>query len=430
MTRRGGSPASRPRRPANRLAFPKPMPRLALVAAARPRYDSALMPSRTSTPPPGQEAFHAYPWWSPRFWHGMPMSVWFSLVAEHGGRIWPSKLGLAASISAAAVFNSLAEPFSEARFRRRIRQPPQTAPPLFILGHWRSGTTFLHELLMLDDRFCCPSTYQCFAPGHFLLTEGFMTWSLAWMVPAKRPMDNVAAGWSRPQEDEFALANMGAPSPYRRMAFPATSPAEPVALDLTRLPAEDLDRWRATLRRFLTRLAVRDPRRPVLKSPPHTARIGVLAEMFPEARFLHVVRDPFVVFPSTVRLWRSLDEVQGLQVDGGEALEHYVFACFDEMYAAFERDRQALPPGRLLELRYEDLVADPVGRLAEAYDRLGLEDFAAVRPALEAAVDAPQQKKYRTNTYRHDPRLVAEIARRWQPFIDRYGYAVPDMASS
>ena len=152
--------------------------------------------------------------------------------------------------------------------------------------------------------------------------------------------------------------------------------------------------------------------------------------MFPEARFLHVVRDPFVVFPSTVRLWRSLDEVQGLQVDGGEALEHYVFACFDEMYAAFERDRQALPPGRLLELRYEDLVADPVGRLAEAYDRLGLEDFAAVRPALEAAVDAPQQKKYRTNTYRHDPRLVAEIARRWQPFIDRYGYAVPDMASS
>ena len=379
----------------------------------------------SSPPPPGREAFHAYPWWSPRFWHGMPLGVWLEMVASERGRIWPSKLGLAATISAAAAFNSLAEPLSEARFRRHLRQPPETPPPLFIVGHWRSGTTLLHELLMLDSRFCCPSTYQCFAPGHFLLTESFLTRALAWMVPTKRPMDNVAAGWSRPQEDEFALANMGAPSPYRRMAFPATSSAEPVALDVARLPAEDLARWQAAMRRFLGRLAVRDPRRPVLKSPPHTARLGVLAEMFPGARFLHVVRDPFVVFPSTVRLWRSLDEVQGLQVDRGERLEGYVFACFDEMYAAFERDRAGLPAGSLHEVRYEDLVADPVGQLATAYEQLGLEKFAAVQPALEAHARSRQMRQYRTNTYQLEPRLVAEITRRWQPFIDRYGYAAP-----
>jgi hypothetical protein len=355
----------------------------------------------------------------------MPLGVWLEMVASERGRIWPSKLGLAATISAAAAFNSLAEPLSEARFRRHLRQPPETPPPLFIVGHWRSGTTLLHELLMLDSRFCCPSTYQCFAPGHFLLTESFLTRALAWMVPTKRPMDNVAAGWSRPQEDEFALANMGAPSPYRRMAFPATSSAEPVALDVARLPAEDLARWQAAMRRFLGRLAVRDPRRPVLKSPPHTARLGVLAEMFPGARFLHVVRDPFVVFPSTVRLWRSLDEVQGLQVDRGERLEGYVFACFDEMYAAFERDRAGLPAGSLHEVRYEDLVADPVGQLATAYEQLGLEKFAAVQPALEAHARSRQMRQYRTNTYQLEPRLVAEITRRWQPFIDRYGYAAP-----
>jgi hypothetical protein len=376
-----------------------------------------------SRKPPGQEAFHAYPWWSPRFWHGMPLGVWLGLVGENGARVHPSKLGLVATISAAAAFNSLAGPLSEARFRRRLRTPPVTPPPLFILGHWRSGTTLLHELMMLDQRFCCPSTYQCFAPGHFLLTEDVLTRLLAWMMPAKRPMDNVAAGWSRPQEDEFALANLGAPSPYRRMAFPATSSSEPVALDVTKLEPAELDRWKQTLRRFLNRLAVRDPRRPVLKSPPHTARLGVLAEMFPEARFLHVVRDPFVVFPSTKRLWMSLDEVQGLQVSKGESLDHYVFACFDEMYAAFERDRAAVGPDRLHEIRYEDLVADPVGSLASAYERLGLGGFEAMRPALED--QARSMKQYRTNTYRHEPEIVAEVARRWRPFIDRYGYDVP-----
>ncbi|MFM8893309.1 MAG: sulfotransferase family protein, partial [Planctomycetia bacterium] len=326
-------------------------------------------------------------------------------------------------ITMAAAFKSVTEALSEARFRRRLRQPPATPPPLFIIGHWRSGTTLLHELLMLDDRFCFPNTYQCFAPGHFLLSEAFMTAAIGWMLPAKRPMDDVAAGWDRPQEDEFALMNMGAPSPYRRMAFPVTSPGVPEALDVSKLPDAEIARWRAAVRRFLGMLAVADPRRPVLKSPPHTARIALLAEMFPGARFLHVVRDPYVVFVSTMRLWKSLHDVQGMQVDDGRALEGYVFAAFEEMYAAFERDRTVLQPGQLHEVRYEDLVADPVGRLEEAYDRLGLGGFDPVREKLEE--HARSMRRYRTNTYEHDPRITAEIGRRWRPFLERYGYMPP-----
>jgi hypothetical protein len=362
----------------------------------------------------------------------MPLGVWLPMLAEHGGRVSPCRWGLVASVSLTAAFNSLAEPLSEARYRRQLRQRSLTEPPLFIVGHWRSGTTLLHELLMHDEQFCCPTTYQCFAPGHFLLTEGMVTSMLRWIMPAKRPMDDVATGWHRPQEDEFAMVNMGAPSPYRRMAFPLTSPPQPVALDIAALPVADRQRWETTLRRFLARLAVRDPRRPVLKSPPHTARTAVLAEMFPGARFLHIVRDPFVVFPSTVRLWRSLEDVQSFQVGptAGDAAariaaaeEEYVFTAFETMYAAFERDRPRLPAGSLHELRYEDLVADPVGRLAEAYAALGIGGFDRVRPALRAEAEA--MKRYRTNTYRHDPRIVDAVARRWRGYVDRYGYEPP-----
>lgn len=382
------------------------------------------MPTTAAPHEPRERSFHAYPWWSPRFWHGMPFGVWMRLVAEHRARASPSKWGLMATVSLVTGFNSVAGALCAARFRRRLRQRPDTPPPLFIIGHWRSGTTLLHELALLDDRFCCPNTYQCLAPGHFLLTEDVLTAALGWIMPAKRPMDDVAAGFDRPQEDEFALMNMGAPSPYRRMAFPRTSPDTPEALDISRLPAADRDRWQHALRLFLDMLAVRDPRRPVLKSPPHTARVGLLAAMFPEARFLHVVRDPFVVVPSTLRLWRSLHDVQALQVDRGETLERYVFAAFAEMYAAFDRDRPGLAAGRLHEVRYEDLVADPVEHLRLAYERLELGEFSAVRPAMER--QAAAMKRYRTNTYRHDPRLVAEIATRLRPFIDRYGYRVPE----
>lgn len=377
------------------------------------------MPS-TATP---SRDYHAYPWWSPRFWHGMPLGVWFDLLRENHWKVAPSRLGLLGSITAAAAFNSLAEPLCRARFRRQLAEPPPTDPPVFIIGHWRSGTTLLHEMLMLDDRFCCPSTYQCFAAGHFLLTEWLVTSTLGWIMPAKRPMDNVAAGWHRPQEDEFALANMGVPSPYRRMAFPETTPAEPTALDLETLSPDELARWQEALRGFLTMLSVRDARRPVLKSPPHTARMAVLAEMFPGARFLHIVRDPFVVFPSTKRLWESLHHVQALQIDSGAEAEEYVFRCFDTMYAAFERDRPRLAAGQLHEIHYEDLIADPVTRMEEAYERLGLGDFERVRPTFEE--QATSMKKYQRNRYQHDPRIVAAISERWKPFLERYGYAAP-----
>jgi len=233
-------------------------------------------------------------------------------------------------------------------------------------------------------------------------------------------MDNVAAGWDRPQEDEFALMNMGAPSPYRRMAFPANASDRPYALDLRRLPEEELAKWKRTMERFLRMLAIRDPRRPVLKSPPHTARVGVLAEMFPQAKFLHIVRDPFVVFPSTVRLWKSLHAVQAFQKDDDDATERYVFNAFDEMYSAFERDRQLVEPDRLHELKYEALVADPVASLATAYEALGLGDFSRVRQPLEE--HARSMKRYQTNRYTLDAEKIEKIAARWKPFIDRYGY--------
>ena len=44
--------------------------------------------------------------------------------------------------------------------------------PVFVIGHWRAGTTLLHELLVRDPRHTYPNTYDCFGPNHFLLRLG------------------------------------------------------------------------------------------------------------------------------------------------------------------------------------------------------------------------------------------------------------------
>ena len=161
---------------------------------------------------------------------------------------------------------------------------------MFIVGHWRSGTTYLHELLTCDDRFATPTTYQCFAANHFLLTDGWLPRLIWFLVPSRRPMDNVQVGWQAPQEDEFALCSLGIPSPYLRIAFPNDSVDYLRYLDMQGVDDPTLQAWQAALRWFLQSMTYATGRQLVLKSPTHTARLGILAQMFPRAKFLHIVR--------------------------------------------------------------------------------------------------------------------------------------------
>ena len=126
-----------------------------------------------------------------------------------------------------------------------------------------------------------------------------------------RPMDDMRAGWDRPQEDEFALCNLGVPSPYLAWAFPNHGPVSDEYLDLRSLPAAEREAWKRAWRMFVQRVALVRSGRIVLKSPTHTARVRTILEVFPDARFVHIVRDPLVLFPSTVRLWKIAERNAG-----------------------------------------------------------------------------------------------------------------------
>ena len=179
---------------------------------------------------------------------------------------------------------------------------------------------------------------------------------------------------------------------------------------------------------FLKCITVRRPRRIVLKSPPHTFRIKVLLELFPDARFIHIVRNPYVIFPSTIKLWKCLYRDQGLQVPNYQGLEEHVFETFNRMYEVFERDRRLIPPSRLCEVRYEDLVEDPLGQMRAVYQQLELGDFDRVMPAITKYF--ADKADYQTNRFQLAPDQCAEIGRRWQSFQKRYGYDAPPGAAA
>jgi omega-hydroxy-beta-dihydromenaquinone-9 sulfotransferase len=348
--------------------------------------------------------------------------VWWRLCAAHRFRFHPIRWPMAFLIGLITPFNTVMGTAQRLWHGRRIAEKEIEQPPVFIIGHWRSGTTYLHELMFLDERFVSPTTYQCFAPHHCILTEWWMNVLGSWLVPKQRPMDNMAAGWDRPQEDEFALLTLGAPTPYLRMAFPNDQPPPYLEfLDMQGCRPDDLARFEAAIVHFVKLLAYAgNDKRVLLKSPPHTGRIEVLSRLFPGAKFIHIVRQPQSLFPSTLRLWQSLDAVQGLQMPHGRGLDEYVFECLTRMYRGFEDQRPRIDPAAIVDVRYEQLVADPVAEVQRIYQRLELGDFAAVRPKIEAFVAG--QKDYKTNKHELDEGLRARIRERWKEYFERYGY--------
>lgn len=384
---------------------------------AAPR-DSALKPTKSDGL--GTGGYTDKPWFL-RIWDGMPATGWFLLLLRNYFHVSPRRWAMAVLISVISVLNLGLALLQTLIFSRRIARTQLRGDPIFVIGHWRSGTTLLHELLVLDERFTFPNTYDCFASSHFLASALIFRPLLRGLMPKQRPMDNMAAGWDCPQEDEFALCNMGLRSPYMTIAFPNHPPQNQEYFELKDLSPRQRTRWQRGLTWFLKCLTVRSPRRIVLKSPPHTFRVKTLLEMFPKARFVHIVRNPFVVFPSTINLWKRMYRNDGLQMPRYEGLEEHVFTTFARMYETFERDRDLVPPGQLCDVRYEDLVARPLDEMERIYGELGLGEFEAVRPKMTAYFDA--KADYKTNRYQLPDELAAEVGRRWSGYFDRYGYS-------
>jgi len=322
----------------------------------------------------------------------------------------------------AAALNSFLGLLERSWYGRRVAETEITESPIFVLGHWRTGTTLLHELLSLDERHTYANNYHCLSPNHFLLTERLVARWLRVIMPKKRAMDNMAIGWDRPQEDEFALCNLGLPSPYATLAFPNHAPQYPEYLDLVGVKEEKLDHWKQTLVGFLKRLTLRERKRIVLKSPTHTARLDVLVDLFPRAKFVHIVRDPYVVFPSTVHLWKTLYSTQGLQVPTFKGLDEFVLETFSRMDQRLQATRHLVDPASFFELRYEDLISNPVEQMQRLYEQLDLDGFEHVHPAIENYFH--DTRDYQTNRYQLAPEIEREISSRWRDHIERHGYTI------
>lgn len=364
--------------------------------------------------------------WMLYCWHGMRLRAWLGLLRSGGFRVTLNCLPMIITVTLVSVLNSVLYRVSELIYRKRAEATEFAEPPIFVIGHWRSGTTYLHELLTCDPANGYCDVHQALFPNQFVLTDRFVGRWFNLFLPKRRPMDRMRIDVKKPQEDEFALCNLGLPSPYLTMAFPRQGPVYQDYLTLRNLPAAEHQRWCDTFMWYMKRLAYqeqqRGKRRLVLKSPTHTARVRTLLKLFPDAKFVYIARNPYEVFGSTIKLWKTMNSVQGLQNPAYEDdwMRGHVLDAFAEMFDAYAADRELIPSANLVELRFEQLTAEPLESVLSIYEQFGIVVSDQMRQTLESYLEATSD--HIRNQLEMAEEDVRAIQSRWGDYIERFGY--------
>lgn len=304
---------------------------------------------------------------------GARLNVLFRLLTRNKITFSPKTLIRLFLLVQSAAWSSLFAVIEKGRFRKKIFDTELPEDPVFIIGHWRTGSTYLHQLMHLDKRFASPELIQISIPDSFLVSFKYYAPLIRSVARGTRPMDQVRIGINEPQEDEFALFRMTAFSPFERVLFPNGNGYFLEDFG-SFLPSDkkDIEFWIRNLKQFYIKNYLFFGKRILSKNPFHSTRIELLDELYPNAKFIHIHRDPFEVVPSTLHLWNVAAKHNALNNRWKSPEIRDVARFYKTMLIKIEEDLSRLPESQYCDISYSNLVSDPVSTLKAAYEKIGL----------------------------------------------------------
>ncbi|HOE66131.1 MAG TPA: sulfotransferase [Candidatus Hydrogenedentes bacterium] len=355
---------------------------------------------------------------------GGSFTNWARLLVRGGG-VSPRHLPKALYVTASTMIFAPFRVWEKWRYGAAIEHTPIDAPPIFILGHWRTGTTFLHNLMSMDPRLGCVLTYQTIAPEFSLVNQGAFKSLVRLILPQYRPQDNVEYHPDLPQEEEVGIPSVCPYSFYAGYFFPRLQrPYFDRYVLFDGISPEEKRDWQRVYLYFLKKAAYcAGGKRLLLKNPVNTGRVKALLELFPDAKFLHIYRNPYVTYRSTVNLYHKMLRISAFQPYAHEEIAENTLLFFEKMMRRYFEQRALIPAGNLVEIRFEEFEKRPLEMLEDAYARLALPGFTEAEPRFRAYLAT--LKDYKKNQYDMDAATARAIRDRWGFAFDEWGYDLP-----
>ena len=361
----------------------------------------------------------------PHILHFSTLRNWMTLLWRHGRQIDKRHRLQALRITLFIIATIPIRLFERLRFGHSVRKHRLTESPVFIIGHWRSGTTNMHNLMLQDPQFASVTMLHCAIPSGFLTWGWLARWILTRRLPKSRPMDAVPLGIDEPMSEDFALAGLTHMSHYLNYFFPQIAEQtfrETVLFE--EVSAKDETHWSKMCEYLLRKVSfAAGGKRLLLKNPPNLGRVPAVLKLYPDAKFIHVYRNPYLVHASTMKLMDRFMENLAFQSHDVNQIEQFVSRRYELLFEKWHRDKALIPAENFIELRHEDIIARPVEIVERIYEKFGLTRWESVKPRLVAYTNT--LTNYQNNEYRFSPEYLARLQPSLQRFADQFGYRAP-----
>jgi hypothetical protein len=333
-------------------------------------------------------------------------------------------------------FATLVQPFmwlQDLIYKKRIKQvdlSSEEKAPIFILGHYRSGTTHLHYLMAKDPQLGHLNNFQGFLITISLLGKGWLDWLLAPLVPNKRPMDNMKMNMYAPQEEDLPVSNLTAHNGMHSYFFPKNQSYFQKYTLMRNVSDAEKKEWQKAYDKVLRIVSVgNNNKRLVIKNPLNTGRLKELLELYPNAKFVYIHRNPYEVYRSTRKLYNKTIGTQFLQEVDEAYIQDMIFNNYKGMMQQYIDQRSLAAPNQLIEISFEELIADGEGTMQKIYQELKLPNWENAKPEIQAYLESV--KDYKRNKFKPlSSKINQRIQKDWKFVFDEWKYPLEQKENS
>ncbi len=348
-------------------------------------------------------------------------SVWKEL--KHENKIDPLYRFRAKRIDRMSRLFTFGYWLQDSIYGEKIRQIQLDGPPpVFILGLWRSGTTHLHYAMARDPQFGYLNNHQAFTFNMALLSGDKLNKLFDVFVPGKRPQDNVKLTLDEPAEEEQPMSTFTTRSPIHSFYFPRNQEYFRKFHLFEGISEAEKEGWRQDYR-FLVKNIIHytGKKRVLLKNPHNTGRLKELLEIFPDARFVFIHRNPGIVYQSTRKLYNRTIHSQFLQFAGQGQINRIIFENNAKIIDKYLNERSFVPEGNLVEIAYKDLENSPWETIQHIYNKLSLKRLDEAEPGIRKYLESV--RNYRKNKHRTiSGRDRRKLESHWAKWYDQWNY--------